>query len=68
MTQLQTVGKLETVKKTLTKTIEGQQQLAALTPTIGINDIIDSALFKDKMILKVQGEIIAGYTLKNIAT
>ena len=68
MTQLQTVGKLETVKKTLTKTIEGEQQLAVLTPHIEVNDIIGSALFKDKMVLDVQWDITAGYDLTHITT
>ena len=68
MTELQTVGKLETAKKTFTKTIEGEQQLASLVPGIGVDQIITSALFKDKMILNVEGEVSAGYMIKDIAT
>lgn len=68
MTQLQTLEKLETVKKTFTKTIEWQQQLASLIPGIGVDQIVGSALFKDKMILEVEGEVSAWYMIKNIAT
>jgi len=68
MTELQTVGKLETVKKTFTKTIEGEQQLASLIPGIGVNEIISSALFKDKMVLDVDGEVSAGYMIKDVAS
>ncbi len=68
MTQLQTLEKLETVKKTFTKTLEGQQQLASLIPGIGVDQIVGSALFKDKMVLDVQGEVSAGYMIKNITT
>jgi hypothetical protein len=68
VTQLQTLEKLETVKKTFTKTIEGQQQLASLIPGIGVEQIVGSALFKDKMVLEVQGEVSAGYMIKNITT
>ncbi len=68
MTELQTVGKLETVKKTFTKTIEGEQQLASLIPGIGVDEIISSALFKDKMVLDVDGEVSAGYMIKDVAS
>ena len=68
MTELQKVEKLETAKKNFTETIEGEQQLASLLPDIGIDQIVGSALFKDKMILEVQGEVSAGYMIKDIAT
>jgi len=58
---------LETVKKTFVKTIEGEQQLASLTPDIGVDQIISSALFKDKMVLDVEGEISAGYVIGDLA-
>lgn len=68
MTELQTIEKLETAKKSFTKTIEGEQELASLLPDIGAEQIIASALFRDKMILEVIGEVSAGYVIKNIAT
>ncbi|MEI7918714.1 MAG: hypothetical protein WCH65_00415 [bacterium] len=40
MTQLQTVGKLETISKPFTKTIEGEEQFAELLPSITSADII----------------------------
>lgn len=68
MTQLQTVEKLETISKTLTKTIEGEQELATLTPSIGVDQILGSALFKDKVVLDVQGIITAWYLMNNVTT
>lgn len=67
-TELQTLEKLETIKKTFTETIEGQQQLASLVPDIGVDQIVGSALFKDKMILEVEGEVSAWYMIKDIST
>jgi len=54
MTELAKVDKLETVTKTFTKTLEGEQQLASLIPGIGVDQILGSALFKDKMVLDVE--------------
>lgn len=54
MTELAKVDKLETAKKSYTKIIEGEQQFASLLPGIGIDQIINSALFKDKMVLDVE--------------
>lgn len=68
MTELKAVNKLETITKTFTKTIEGQQQITSLIPGIGADEIISSALFKDKMILEVEGEVSAGYIIKDVAT
>ncbi len=68
MAELIKVEKLETVNKSFTKIIEGQQQLTSLTPDIGANDIINSALFKDKMVLEVKGIVSAGYIIKDIST
>ncbi|MEI6773362.1 MAG: hypothetical protein WCL18_00570 [bacterium] len=68
MTELQKVETLETVKKNFTETIEGEQQLAKLLPDIGVDQIIGSALFKDKMVLNVQGEVTAGYIIKDLDT
>lgn len=68
MTELTTTGKLETIQKTFTKTIEGEQQIISLVPEITVDDIVTSALFKDKMILSVTWVVSAGYTLENIAT
>lgn len=68
MTQLQTVEKLETVSKTLTKTIEGEQELASLTLSIGVDQILGSALFKDKVVLDVQWIITAWYLMNTVTT
>lgn len=66
ITELAKVDKLETIRKTFTKTIEGEQQLANLTPDIGINEIVGSALFKDKMVLDVEWEVSAWYNIGNV--
>ncbi|MCX6824128.1 MAG: DUF4230 domain-containing protein [candidate division SR1 bacterium] len=68
MTELAKVDKLETVTKTFTKTLEGEQQLASLIPGIGVNQIIGSALFKDKMVLDVKGIVRAGYMVNDVVT
>lgn len=68
MTELTTTGKLETVQKSFTKTIEWEQQIISLVPEITVDDIVTSALFKDKMILTVTWVVSAGYTLENITT
>lgn len=59
MTQLQTIGEFETVKKSFSKTIEGDQQAMHVLPDIGIDQVVANALFKDEMVLEVQGEISA---------
>ena len=68
LTEFKTLDTLETVKKSFTKTIEGQQQLASLIPGIGVDEIIGSALFKDKMILVVEWEVSAWYMINDLAT
>ena len=68
MTELAKVDKLETVTRNFSKTIEGEQQLASLLPGIGVDQIIGSALFKDKMVLNVDGQVHAGYLVGDIAT
>lgn len=68
MQELKTVEKLETVTKPFTETIKGEQELAALVPGIGVDQIISSALFSTNVELEVQGEVSAGYVIKNIST
>ena len=68
MTELAKVDKLETVTKTFTKTLEGEQQLASLIPGIGVDQILGSALFKDKMVLDVEGIVSAGYLINDVIT
>ncbi len=68
ITELQTVEKLETVSKVFTKTIQGQEQLSALVPAIGIDQIISSALFSKNVELTVDGIVSAGYIIKDIWT
>jgi len=68
MTELTSVEKLETAKEDFIETIEGEQQLAALTPNIWVDQIINSALFKDKMVLEVEWEVSAGYMIGDIVS
>lgn len=68
MTELKTLTKLETVTKTVSKTVEGKQELASLVPWIGIEQILNSALFKEKMVLSVQWELHAGYLINDLST
>jgi hypothetical protein len=68
MTELAKVDKLETVTKTFTKTIEGEQQLSSLLPEMNVTQIIGSALFKDKVTLNVEGIVSAGYLINDVVT
>ena len=68
MTELSATGKLETVQKTFTKTIEGEQQIISLVPEITVDEIVTSALFKDNVILEVTGVVSAGYMLDTLST
>lgn len=68
MTELKSVDKLETATKSFNKTIEGEQQLASMIPGIGVDQIVWSALFKDKMVLNVAGEVSAGYMINEVVT
>lgn len=68
MTELAKVDKLETTKKTFTKTIEWEQAIADLIPNIGVDQIVGSALFKDKMTLEVEWEVQAWYMVGDITT
>jgi len=68
MTELTKVEKLETVTKTFSTTIEWEQELSHLIPDIGADQIISSALFRDKLALEVQWEVSAGYMITHITT
>ncbi len=68
VTELEKVDKLETASRTYTETIEGEQQIASLIPDIGIDSIISSALFKDKLKLEVEGIVSAWYLLTDISS
>ena len=68
MAELTATGKLETVQKTFTKTIEGEQQIISLVPNITVDDIVTSALFKDKTVLEVTWVVRAWYMLDTIST
>lgn len=68
MTELAKVDKLETAKKSYTKLIDGQDQLVSLLPDIGIDQIVSSALFQEKMTLEVAGEVSAGYMINDVIT
>ena len=66
ITQLHEIHTLKTASMHFTKTIEWEQELSTLLPGIGIDQIINSALFKDKMILNVEWEVHAGYLINDI--
>lgn len=68
MIELAKADTLETVKKSFTETIEGEQQLANLLPDIGVDQILGSALFKDKILLEVEGEVRAWYMVNKVVT
>ena len=66
LAELAKIDKLETASKTYTETITWEQQIASLLPDIGIDHIISSALFKDRMTLDIQGIVSAWYQLATV--
>ena len=68
MIELHKLDKLETAKELISQTIEGEQAITALLPNIGADALINSALFKDAMILNVSWEVSAWYVLSTITT
>lgn len=68
VTELAKIDKLETVKKHFIKTIQGEQELANLLPDMNADQIIHSALFKDKMVLDVEWDVSAWYMIHDIIT
>lgn len=66
ITQLHEIHTLKTASMHFTKTIEWEQELSTLLPGIGIDQIINSALFKDKMVLDVEWDVNAGYIINDI--
>jgi hypothetical protein len=63
-----TTKTLETASMDLSTTITGKENLAHLVPDFNINDIINSALFKESTILHVEATINAGYHLERLTT
>lgn len=52
----------------MTTTLSGEQSLTTLLPNIWAESIVNSALFKDNMLLTVTGIVHAGYTLDKLVT
>ena len=65
---LQDIQNLQTTEMTMTKIVEWEDELLDLFPSIGIDDMIQNTLFKDKMVLEVEWTVTAGYDLNKINT
>jgi len=65
--QLSWTTQLETISKSFSTTIEWEQEIAKLTPSIGVQEIIASALFKDTAELTVQWVVYAWYHLWSLS-
>jgi hypothetical protein len=54
-----TTKTLETASMNVSKTITGEENLAHLVPGLGVDDIINSALFKQDMTLHIEATVNA---------
>jgi hypothetical protein len=63
-----TTKTLETTSMKASTTITGEENIAHLVPDIGIDAIINSALFKENMVLHLEATVSAGYKLEKLTT
>lgn len=68
ITKLQSVNKLESAQMTITKIMEAKKELVDVIPSISFDNILQDALFKDKIIFELEWKIIAGIDLEKIKT
>ncbi len=66
VSQLQSIKRLETAQMTVLQHIEWEDKLADLIPWVGIDDMIQSFLFKDKISLQVEWVVVAGFNLAKV--
>ncbi len=67
ITELHEAKTLQTAHMYFTKTIEGEEEVSQLLPDMGIEQIITSALFNEKIILEIQWDVYAGYIFETIS-
>jgi len=68
ITELKSISKLETAEMTITKIMEAEKDLVDIIPSMSFDDAIQDALFQDKMIFELEGNIVAGIDLEKLTT
>lgn len=68
ITELKAISKLETAEMTIVKIMEAEKDLVDLFPSISFDNLIQDALFQDKMIFELEWTVVAGINLENIKT
>lgn len=63
-----TAKTLVTTSGTMDQTVSGQQEISKIIPGIGVDDIVNSALFGGTMTLKLHAKVTAGYNLDKLGT
>lgn len=66
--KLHTVSKLETAEVTITKIMEAQKQLNDIFPEFELDNMVQDALFQDKIVFELEWTVVAGINLEKIGT
>lgn len=68
ISKLNSISKLETAEMTIVKIMEAKKDLVDIFPSISFDNLIQDALFQDKMIFELEWKVVAGVNLENIKT
>lgn len=66
--KLHDISKLETAQVDMTKIMEAEKELKDIFPELNFDDIIQKALFQDKMLFELKWTIVAWIDLEKINT
>jgi len=64
--QLQHIRKLETAEMTITKIMEWEEPLSDLVPRIGLDNVINDFLFKNKVVFEIEWKVVAGFDMAKL--
>ena len=68
ITELKAINKLETAEMTIVKIMEAKKDLIDIFPSISFDNLIQDALFQDKMIFELEWKVVAGIDFEKIET
>jgi small ligand-binding sensory domain FIST len=54
ITKLQSVSKLESAEMIITKIMEAEKELVDVIPSMSFDDVLQDALFQDKMVFELE--------------
>lgn len=66
--KLRSVNKLESAEMTITKIMKAEKDMVDLIPSISFDNLIQDALFEDKMIFELEWKVVAGVDFSKIKT